>query len=329
MKRTAWWTIILLPVVLALLVLIVFFHQIIRLPSDFREWLYLHTTVPAAQSLRTPEDFNFLVAGHIYGSPNIPDHQPARLLLERLPELIASDPDFMVSLGDLVYQKKADDFSRLDKLFLSKLPFTIYNTPGNHDVANDRSYYEKYFGNQTYFSKEYGPATLIFLDTELADCRLDGDQRVFLQQALDHAIADPSIRFIFVFMHKTLAFQDVEMRKLDSKLTRPNVWDCQKKDGSNSIMAEFFIPAAREKPVYLFAGDVGAWGNLSPYYQRDPWLPLTLVMTGMGDTPQDHIIRVHVTPDAVSMDALFLSDMHSEPLTNYDRDYWLDIARNH
>ena len=35
-------------------------------------------------------------------------------------------------------------------------------------------------------------------------------------------------------------------------------------------MDEVLIPAAKEKPVYLFAGDVGAWGNLTPYYEELP-----------------------------------------------------------
>ena len=36
-----------------------------------------------------------------------------------------------------------------------------------------------------------------------------------------------------------------------------------------------------------------------------------LVMTGLGDTSQDNIIRVHVSPDSIRMDALFLEDMRS------------------
>jgi hypothetical protein len=56
-------------------------------------------------------------------------------------------------------------------------------------------------------------------------------------------------------------------------------------------------------------------------------LPLTIVMTGLGDTSQDNIIRVHVAPDSVKMYALFLEDMHSAPLQEYDLNYWMNIAR--
>jgi hypothetical protein len=252
---------------------------------------------------------------------------PARRLLERLPEIVSSEPDFMVSLGDMVYRKTHTDFTNLDMAFLQKLPFPLYNTPGNHDVVNDSSLYESYFGEQTYFGKEYGPTHLIFLNTELVECGLDDPQLDMLQRELDKAVADPETRFIFVFMHKTLVFQNPEMRTLKNEQAMPNVWDCQKKSGANPLMDNIFKPAAEQKPVIIFAGDVGAWGNLTPYYQRDPWLPLTLVMTGLGDTSQDNIIRVHVSPDSLDMKVLFLEDMRTAPLEDYDLNHWLKIAR--
>jgi hypothetical protein len=273
-----------------------------RLPSDLREWIYLKAANISDKATREPVEFDFFVVGHLYGSPSIDDHLPDKLLLQRLPEIITAKPDFMVSLGDVVYQKSQTDFSNLDATFLKKLPFPLYNTPGNHDIANNPSLYESYFGKQTYFGQEYGPARLIFLNTELVECGLDEPQLEMLQQELNKAINDPETHFIFIFMHKTLVFQI-------------------------PLMEKYFKPAARSKPVIIFAGDVGAWGNLSPYYQRDRWLPLTIVMTGLGDTSQDNIIRVQVAPDSVKMDALFLEDMHSAPLQEYDLNYWMDIAR--
>lgn len=298
-----------------------------RLPSGFREWMYLRAANISSGIDREPAEFDFIVAGHLYGSPSIQDQMPDGLFLKRLPELITAKPDFMVSLGDMVFQKSELDFNNLAQSFLEKIPFPVYNTPGNHDVANNRALYESYFGKETYFGKEYGSAHLIFLDTEVVECGLGEAQSEMLQQEIDKAIADRVTRYIFVFMHKTLVFQNPEMKSQKNKQAMPNVWDCQKKDGSNPLMDDIFKPAARHKPVYIFAGDVGAWGNLSPYYQRDPWLPLTLVMTGLGDTSQDNVIRVHVSADSVKMDALFLDDMHSARLQTYDTKHWLNIAR--
>ena len=313
-------------VVLAILIMVslLYFE---RLPSGLREWLYLQVIAPPNGTERVPQEFDFLVVGHLYGSPGIDDEMPARLLMKRLPNILDSKPDFMVSLGDMVYRKSQIEFTNLDEAFLKKLTFPLYNTPGNHDVANDRSLYENYFGEQAYFGKDYGPAHLIFLDTERVECGLDDQQQEFLLKELEQALVDDGTRFIFVFMHKTLVFQNAEMKSLRSEQAMPNVWDCQRKDEANPLMEQLFKPAAKRKPVIIFAGDVGAWGNLSPYYQRDPWLPLTLVMTGLGDTPQDNIVRIYVSPDTVRMDALFLEDMRSVPLENYDLNHWLDVAR--
>ena len=298
-----------------------------RLPSGVREWLYLQVLNPSNDKEPEPQEFNFFVVGHLYGSPKIDNQLPANLMIERLPYILESKPDFMVSLGDVVFRKEQIEFTNLQEIFLSKLPFPFYNTPGNHDVANNPALYESYFGTETYLGKRYGPAHLLFLDTERVECGLDEPQLMFLKKEIDQALIDPDTRFIFVFMHKTLVFQNLELRYLRSEKAMPNVWDCQKKSGDNPLMDTIFKPAARHKPVIIFAGDVGAWGNLSPYYDRDPWLPLTLVMTGLGDTPQDNIIRVNVSPGGVHMDALFLDDMRSASLEEYDLDHWLEVAR--
>jgi len=301
--------------------------QMERLPSGLREWLYLRVVNPPNSATREPQEFDFFVVGHLYGSPGIDDKMPARLLLQRLPDIVDADPDFIVSLGDMVFRKNQTEFANLEEAFLKKLPFPLYNTPGNHDVANDRTLYESYFGEQTYFGKKYGSTSLIFLDTERVKCGLDEPQLQFLKQEIGQAVTDPETRFILVFMHKALVFQNVEMRSQHNEQAMPNVWDCQNKNDANPLMEDIFRPAAKKKPVVIFAGDVGAWGNLSPYYQRDPWLPLTLVMTGLGDSPQDNIVRVRVSPNGLQMDALFLEDIHSAWLENYDLEYWMQIAR--
>jgi len=313
--------------VVALFLLVTSLWYVERLPSGLREWLYLQVVNPPRNATRGPQEFDFFAVGHLYGSPGIDDQMPASLLLQRLPDIVDANPDFIVSLGDMVFRKNETEFSNLNETLLKNLPFPFYNAPGNHDVANKRSLYESYFGTQTYFGKGYGPAHLIFLDTERVECGLDDAQLQFLKQEIGQAVADTETRFIIVFMHKALVFQNVEMRSQHNEQAMPNVWDCQNKNDANPLMENIFRPAARYKPVVIFAGDVGAWGNLSPYYQRDPWLPLTLIMTGLGDSPQDNIVRVHVSPTGLQMDALFLEDMHSASLEDYGLNYWMRIAQ--
>jgi hypothetical protein len=273
-----------------------------------------------------PQQFDFLVFGHLYASQAVVDHLPARLITKHLPELLELHPRFIVSLGDMVSHRTRFDFINLQTHFLSRIDVPLFNTPGNHDVSVSDVLYREYLGSRSYPAQKIGSATLIFLDTERVSCSLDEDQKQTLHAELDAAVTDPQTKVIFVFMHKTLPFQDLEFRALNNRQVMPNEWKCQNKDGSNPIMDQYFIPAAKKKPVVLFAGDVGAWGNLSPYYQHDPSLPLALVMTGLGDTPQDNVIHVQVTPDSVQITAIFLNSMREVPIEKFDRDYWIKKA---
>ena len=117
------------------------------------------------------------------------------------------------------------------------------------------------------------------------------------------------------------------MKALKNKQAMPNVWDCQKKDGANPLMEKFFKPAARQKPVIIFAGDVGAWGNLVTVLSARSLAASYCGHDRPGRYLQDNLIRVHVSPASLSMDALVLEDMHSAPLQEYDLNYWMDIAR--
>ncbi len=296
------------------------------LPSTiFEKFLRLQADFHRVQD-RDPQEFNFLVFGHLYGSPGEDDQMPAKSISKRLPELLELHPKFVVSLGDMVYHKSRPEFINLQAHFLSQLKVPFFNTPGNHDVSNSDELYQEFIGRQHYPAQTMGSSTMIFLDTERLSCKLDEEQQRTLQAELDAALADPQTKVIFVFMHKTLPFQDVKMRAMDNRVDMPNEWKCQKKDGSNPIMEKYFIPTAKKKPIILFAGDVGAWGNLSPYFQRDPWLPITLVMTGLGDTAQDNVIHVRVTPDSVQINALFLDTMQEVPIQKFNRDFWVKKA---
>jgi len=245
-----------------------------------------------------------------------------------LPELLELHPRFIVSLGDMVSHRTRLDFINLQTHFLSRIDVPLFNTPGNHDVSASDALYREYMGSRSYPAQKIGSATLIFLDTERVSCSLDEDQQLTLHAELDAAVTDPQTKEIFVFMHKTMPFQDLDIRALKNRQIMPNEWKCQNKDGSNPLMDQYFIPAAKKKPVVLFAGDVGAWGNLSPYYQHDPSLPLTLVMTGLGDTPQDNVIHVRVTPDSVQITTIFLDSMREVPIEKFDRDYWIKKANS-
>ena len=267
--------------------------------------------------------FKFVVAGHIYGSQDEKDTMPDYALVDQLPAFNQMGLSMFISLGDIVEHAVTKDFNHLDENLLSKLDIPVLNTVGNHDVGN-RTLYERLYG-QTYYAFQYSSAEFIFLDTERVECTIDDPQREMMNRALEDALNNDQVKNVFIFMHKTLFFQNARLFELQVRSAGPNVWDCYGHDFWQ-LMDEKLIPAAAQKPVYLFAGDVGAWENLSPYYEKRTDVPLTMVMTGIGDSPKDAVIMVAVENEDVTLQAYRLADGSSIPLEQFSPDYWISVA---
>jgi hypothetical protein len=273
---------------------------------------------------KRPAEFDFFIAGHLYGSQQIKDRQPDAAFLAALPAISQASPDFFVSLGDMTEQGNAEEFGLLDSTFLSRVSFPVFNAVGNHDVGN-RSLYEARYG-RTYFTFKYGPARLVFLDTELAKCKLDERQTYVVRTAMQSALYDDEVRYIFVFMHKTYFFQNEALAAKKDRMAGPNEWKCYGSRTFRNLMDEVLIPAAKQKPVYLFAGDVGAWGNMTPYYEQRPDVHLTMLMTGLGDTERDNILHVNVSRSGVKLESLLLNGMTVQPLEEFGPEFWEKVA---
>jgi hypothetical protein len=267
--------------------------------------------------------FDFIVVGHIYGGTDKEDHHPDEALRSAIPAINQTNPAFLVSLGDMVQYSNTQDFDILDQTLLDHFMFPVFNTVGNHDVE-DRSLYEARYG-QSYYTFKYGPARFIFLDTEKKKCGLTEPQLEMLTGSVEDTLRDDKQHTLFVFMHKTLFFDNTTLAARKMPLALPNVGDCYDKPFWE-IAISILLPAAAQKPVYVFAGDVGAWGNLTPYYERNSEVPLTMLMTGLGDTSQDNMIRVHVDDKQVTLEAIFLRDLSSRPITEFDPSYWEAVA---
>jgi hypothetical protein len=273
---------------------------------------------------KDPDEFDFFVAGHLYGSQEIKDRQPDAALLAALPVIAKASPDFFVSLGDMTEKSNEEEFGLLESTFLSQISFPVFNTVGNHDVAN-RALYEARFGD-TFFTFKYGPARLVFLDTERVQCSLDEQQTYVLRTSVNSALRDPDVRYLFVFMHKTLFFENKVLAEKKDRMIGPNEWTCYRSKTFRRLMNKVLIPAAAQKPVYLFAGDVGAWGNLTPYYEQYPDVALTMLMTGLGDTEQDNILHVHVDASQVTIESILLNGMAIQQPEEFGPTHWEGIA---
>lgn len=273
-----------------------------------------------------PSTFRILVVGHLYGSIDREGPTPDQALLEKLPALKKpGGVDMVISLGDMVRQSTTPYFDALDKQLVKQLPIPIFNAPGNHDVE-DRGTYENRFGHQTFYSFKYGPVRLVVLDTIRKNCGLNADQYNMLLSAVRAARADKETRSLLIFMHQTLFFKNERLFALKNRIAQPNRWECYGAHDWPEVMGKMIEPLAAQKPVYLFAGDVGAWGNLSPYYEQRADLPITMVMTGLGDVPTDSGVLVTVHSDQVDLSLYPLGDAKMKPLETYTPEYWVKRA---
>jgi hypothetical protein len=268
--------------------------------------------------------YSFAVVGHLYGTEQGEDREPDAALLKRIPDLMKMNLSMLVSLGDTVKHSEESDFNRLKETFLNQLAFPVFNTVGNHDVG-DRSLYERMYP-RTYYSFRYGPSQMIFLDTERTPCSVDEPQRTMLDKAVSQALKDDQVEQIFVFMHKTLFFKNDVLFDKKARQAGPNVWDCYGSPGFARIMDQTLLPAAEKKPLYLFAGDVGAWGNLSPYYERRSDGKVTMIMTGLGDVQNDAILLVRVNDDQVTMEVYSLNGGSIQPIQKFSPKFWEKLA---
>ncbi len=265
------------------------------------------------------EPHRMIAAGHIYGSPDSEKRNsiPSQTLIDALPILQESNPDLFISLGDMAYIPSHQAFQDLERAFLSQIAFPFINAPGNHDLSNGRELYENYFG-QTFFYTKYSPSQIVVLDSEIANCYIVGRQKEMLEEAVELAIHDEDIKYIFVFLHK-LIFLDQ-----DTPLRNRTNGNCYFRTNYDEIREEILLPAAQEKPIYLIAGDVGAFGgNLSPFYAQDNNNQLYTIAIGLGDSEKDALLQIDLYPDKPTFELIPLGNRKFLPLESYSPEYWI------
>ena len=268
-------------------------------------------------------DTSFVVVGHAYGSNREElDTTPSRPLLNSLPTIKQLQPDFLMSLGDMIRISNPEQFDILDQRLLNAVDFPIFNAPGNHDVA-DRALYEERYGKQTWYSFHHAGNLMLVLDTERGQCSINREQFAFVSRALQAAAHDPKVRNVFVFMHKTWLVQDPRVWTSENPAAQPNKQKCPRTTPVFHKLYTQVEKTARAKPTYVFAGDVGAWGNMTPFVETRRDIPLNIFATGLGDTERDSGILVTIRNGAVSMKVLPFSGQAVEPLRQYTFDYWL------
>ena len=239
-----------------------------------------------------------LTFGHIYANDQAVI--PPAVLSANL-SLINNElkPDLVVLMGDLVYKPSPDTFSALKEGLIDPLSMPVLNVPGNHDFYAGRQLYQEYFG-QTFYSFTHGPAQLIFLDTEIGNCSILGKQKEMLDRALEQASESEEIQYVFIFMHKVL-FQNLNLPGVGNLTTNHEYCDLF---GSNfeEIINKQLIPVSENKPVYVFAGDVGKSGNEFSYFTSQlEGTQVYLNTAGIGEQPADAALLITYDQAGVSL----------------------------
>ncbi len=267
------------------------------------------------------DTFKFIVFSHAYGDADITDDIPSENLTQHLDELLATQPSFMFSLGDMVQNGQAAQFDILKQSLLEEIGVPVFNAVGNHDVKN-RELYSELFG-ATYYSFQYGNAVFFVLDTEIDQCNISGEQLDMLEQGIASALADRQIDQIYILMHKVLFLTSEAIEQNPDYRARPNDFAVFESNNFSEIMDSLLIPAATQKPLFLFAGDVGAFGgNMSPFYHKDKRANLSMYAAGIGDTEHDVVFLVSNSGKKVTVQPYRLADGKFLDLNDYNLQYW-------
>lgn len=254
------------------------------------------------------KDYSFFVAGHTYGSATsieIPKIYP--LFKEKFKKLNEQQNiEFGFLLGDVV--KSPKNWPTVLKE-LKELQMPYYVARGNHDGPLDD--FEKMFG-KSYKKFTHNNNLFVILDPNLDHWNISGEQLEFLKNTL--STDGEKAKNIFVFMHQVIWWTNDKFSK-----PKPN-WVKNKAENSNYWHTIEPLLKATKKPIYLFAGDVGAYSK--EYKKRDHIIEysyfkedsITYITTGMGGGIRDNLVIVDVYDDnSVKLNLIHLNgnDIHS------------------
>lgn len=238
-------------------------------------------------------DHSFFVAGHTYGNPkekvNVKGLYP--LFVEKIPFInrqIGMDNGFL--LGDVV---RTPRYWREAASDISKFTMPIHMVRGNHD--GNLETFEEMFDN-SYKKFLYKNNLYIILDTNLDKWNISGDQLTFLMNAL--RIDGNNVDNIFIMMHHIIWYSEEKLRA-----PKPNSYENRAKKLNFWTRIEPLL-RNQQKPVYVFAGDIGAFAfNSNKYLTNSPeyfyhnYDNITFIGTGMGGGVRDNFIIADVHKD--------------------------------
>jgi hypothetical protein len=251
--------------------------------------LFLCTSLSSLSlSAQSDTSFSFLVAGHAYGAHDGENTGLHPALLNSLDSGFDTSAVFIVFTGDIVNHSTADSWQQVDNELLDYgLPY--YFVMGNHDNNEaGRQVFEEKFGS-TFYAFHSQRALFIILNSTEEDRSISPGQLDFLEEKIIQA--GDSTDHIFIFFHEILwnshekytGVRSNSRSRYDQMVNYSNYWD----------EVHPMLTGFPDRHFYLIAGDVG--GNedaVAAFY--DSWDNVTLLASGMGETPDENYLLVRV-----------------------------------
>jgi hypothetical protein len=183
-------------------------------------------------------------------------------------------------------------------------------------VAN-RELYERLFGDSQHGNRTFGAFTkendlFLLLDGNIDNYSISGEQLDFVRETLE--FFGSKSRNIFVFVHQLIWWDEDNVFRNVTTNYPPLTPDTNNYWSTIEPMLD-----SLQKPVYLFAGDLGGNQIADPYmYYRDGLI--TYIASGMGHGRKDNFIIVHMDKDGkVRLELIALQGEKDRlgPIENY------------
>ncbi len=283
-------------------------------------------------------EYTFVALGHVRAG--LQGTSPNQVLRTNVQCMFFDDPRFVLSLGDL-YVSIADRTVDESRNWMTRnIPVPFFNAVGNHDtmaprrtlLAANRTHHRQ---GRALYQRSFGPLFFEFvLDSELfvflhiqAGYDISAEQMLFLNNQIERASTDPSIRNVFFLNHLVIWSYNNPIMEPVFRYRHGVV-----PPGDSSFFLDevrpMLLPLAERKEVFLLAGDIGGGERfLQTFYMRDEHFHY--IATGMGNTARDSFITFSVKDGEVSMKNTNFTTGIQSPLSDFGVAHWEHFYREH
>jgi Calcineurin-like phosphoesterase len=153
------------------------------------------TTATTANGSTGPADFNIAAVGD-WGCDSATE--------DTVDNIISKSPEVVIGLGDNAYEDDVDCWFDM----VEPIDDIMKNVIGNHDIEDGHldeilEHYDDDFQSEQYYAFSHENVQIIVMSTEV-DYDAGSAQHSFVESELDDAVADSSIDWIIVAMHRQM-----------------------------------------------------------------------------------------------------------------------------